>query len=112
MHLGEISFCDKIGVNVKADDFKKDILVHLQSKYNISIIQKHYNNYNSASLHHIRNKPHVFTIRSNGNPYFLFLTKVHNVNTCIFIDKKVQHGYTYPRMILQKMWFDDIVFAH
>jgi hypothetical protein len=38
------------------------------------------------------------------------MAKKNGVNQCIFIDKKVQQGYFYPRMIMIKAWFDDDLF--
>jgi hypothetical protein len=44
-------------------------------------------------------------LRSNGNPYFLVLTTLDDVPTMVYVDKKVQPGYEYPRMILGRGQF-------
>lgn len=110
MQLSAISFCDKIGHNIKNEECKVSFLKSIEQKYTISIIQRHFNQFAQHHIDNINKSPHMITYRSNGNPYLLFLTKYNNTNTCIFIDKKVQHGYASPRMILQKMWFDDSLF--
>jgi len=112
MHLGEISFCDKIGFNIKSDEFKKKILSDLESKYNFKVIQKHYERFNDNTPNILQNNPHLVSLRTNGNPYLLYLTKYNYTNQCIFIDKKIQHGYFYPRMIISRFWFDDELFKN
>jgi hypothetical protein len=61
-------------------------------------------------MENMQKKPHMLCIRSNGNPYFLYLTKLNFVNYCIFIDKKIQQGYSYPRMIISHFQFNDSLF--
>lgn len=110
MHLGEISFCDKIGFNIKSDETKKLILERIDQLCSFKVIQRHHDRYNDNSLSILTKNPHLVSIRSNGNPYMLFLTKHNFTNQCIFIDKKIQQGYYYPRMIIGKFWFDDALF--
>jgi hypothetical protein len=110
MHLGEISFCDRIAYNVKSDDFKSKILKDIESKYGICIIQKHSQRFSEEVMHVLNSNPHLVTVRSNGNPYYLYLTTYNFVPVCLFIDKKIQQNYFYPRMILYKMWFDNDLF--
>lgn len=110
MHLGEISFCDKVGYNIKSDEYKKKILDDLQSYFGFKVVQKHFEKYSDHSLSTLSKNPHLLAVRTNGNPYLLYLTKYNFANQCIFIDKKIQHGYFYPRMIIAKLWFDDTLF--
>lgn len=113
MQLGEISFCDKIGYNLRSDEVKKKILSDLENDFQFKVIQKHFEKYNGDFHHDILKKnPYLVSTRSNGNPYLLYLTKINFVNQCIFIDKKVQQGYHYPRMIVAKLWFDDALFEN
>ena len=58
----------------------------------------------------LSDNPHLISLKSNGNPYLLYLTKYNFVNTCIFIDKKVQSGYFLPRMIISRFNFPDELF--
>jgi len=111
MHLGEISFCDRVGFNIKSDDVKRKILDDLEVATGFKVIQKHFERFDPQIVgNRINSMPHLLSLRSNGNPYLLYLTKYNDENQCIFIDKKVQHGYFYPRMILSKLWFDASLF--
>ena len=110
MMIGEISFCDQIGFNIKTDETKRFILDRLQEKYNLKIITKHFDKYEDRMLGNLQKLPHLLCVRSNGNPYFLYLTRLNFVNYCIFIDKKIQQGYSYPRMIISHFRFDDTLF--
>jgi len=109
--VSEISFCDKKALNIKSDDFKKSILDELNSLFNVNIMNRHYEILNSKNIVHLNNNPYVIGIKSaEGNSYYLYCFKHNDVNTCIFIDRKVCKGYSYPRMICVKYLFDDCVF--
>ena len=111
MHVGEISFCDKVAYNIKSEDAKKYILNRLEKKYGLKIIHKHYDRFiEEKSLPILKQNPHLVCVRSNGNPYFLCLMKYNFIQYAVFIDKKVQQGYYLPRMIVVHMMFDDVVF--
>ena len=111
VHVGEISFCERVAFNIKSDDAKKRILDRIKSKYNLAIIARHYRKYDAQSARKINDNPHMCCLRSNGNPYFLFLTKINFVNYCVFIDKKIQQGYYFPRMIMTNYQFADALFS-
>lgn len=104
MRITEISFCDKIGYNIRSDETKKHILDTIENKYNIKIVARHFDKYDSERSGRIlSSNPHMVSLRSNGNPYFLLLTR-HNFNDiAVFIDKKVQQGYFLPRMIVSHL---------
>ena len=111
MRLGEISFCNRIGFNIKCDETKKAILEEMEVMKQ-KVIHKHHDKYDEAiSVPILQSNPHLMTLRSNGNPYYLYLTTYNGVNQCIFIDRKVQQGYFYPRMVVVKFWFNDELFA-
>jgi hypothetical protein len=113
MQLGEISFCDKIGYNVRSDEIKRKILYELENEYQFRVIQKHFEKYNpDVHTDILKKQPFLVGTRTNGNPYLLYLTKINFVNQCIFIDKKIQQGYHYPRMIVAQLWFDDELFEN
>lgn len=110
MHLGEISFCDRIGYNIKSDEYKKKVLDDLYDVVGFKVVQKHHERFREDLMPMLNKNPHLLTVRTNGNPYLLYLTRYNFSNQCIFIDKKIQHGYYYPRMIIAKLWFDDSLF--
>lgn len=103
--------CDSVAYNIKSDDDKKKILDELNKKYAVGIIQRHHETFSeNRHVNIINSNPYLLSVRTNGNPYYLYLTKCNFVNQCILIDKKVQQGYFYPRMILVRLWFDDHLF--
>jgi hypothetical protein len=109
MQVGEISFCDKVAFNIKSDEVKGRILKALEKQTGFRVIQKHYEKF-AIKQHQISQMPHLLSVRTNGNPYLLYLTKYNFENQVIFVDKKIQQGYFYPRMILAKLWFDPSLF--
>ncbi len=111
MQVGEISFCGRIGFNINSDEVKRSILEDLEKSYGIKIIAKHYEKFDDKrSITSLQKNPHLLCLRSNGNPYFLHLVKYNYVQYCIFIDKKIQHGYYFPRMIVTRISFDETLF--
>lgn len=111
--VSEISFCSRIGYNIKTDEAKKRILEDLEQTFRFKVIQKHYEKFDpQISIHKLRNNPHLISVRTNGNPYLLYFTKLNFINQCIFVDKKVQSGYFLPRIILSKFRFHDDLFEN
>lgn len=112
--VGEINFCDKIAFNIKTDTKKKEILDILKNKYDIKIINTHSIKFKEEDytkyLNQINKQQQLIYIRSNGNPYYLYLTKLNDINTCIFIDKKVKQNYYYPRMVITHFKLNDSAF--
>jgi hypothetical protein len=109
MQVGEISFCDKVAFNIKSDEVKGRLLRALEKQTGFRVIQKHHEKF-VAKQNQISQMPHLLSVRTNGNPYLLYLTKYNFDNQVIFVDKKIQQGYFYPRMILAKLWFDPSLF--
>ncbi len=111
MQTAAISFCDQVGLNVKCHDVKETIIKTLENKYHVRIIQRHFEKLERLNqLPKLQSNPHMICLRSNGNPYYLFLTRYHFINQCFFIDKKVQSGYDLPRVIISKLRFDNALF--
>lgn len=106
MQTAYISFCDKQALNIKSPDIKRTILDRLES-HGIKIIDKHHETYSDKHMNRIERIPHLLAIKSNGNPYYLFMTRINFVNTVLFIDKKVQMGYALPRMIISRLAIRD-----
>lgn len=110
MHTGVISFCDRISFNIKSSDVKDQFLSEIEGKFKTRILQKHSFRLDAQNVAHLSQSNHWMSLRSNGNPYYLFFTKYEDVNQIIFIDKKVHPGYEKPRMILGKGCFPDALF--
>jgi hypothetical protein len=108
MQTQYISFCNKEGINIKSINVKKNIIDRLEYKYDVKIVDKHHENFvDEKHFERLKKVPHAVAIKSNGNPYFMYLTKLNFVNVVIMIDKKIQMGYALPRMIIIKMGFHE-----
>lgn len=112
MHTGIISFCDRIGFNIKCPDTKEVILNYLEQSYNVRIIKKHWYALEDSHIKIIQRNPHLASIRSNGNPYYLYFTRYEGVNQMMYIDKKIQPGYQKPRIILSRGRFHEALFEN
>lgn len=110
MHTGIISFCDRVRYNIKSSETKDSILNIVERQYNIRILQRHWFRLDETTSIQLHKSPHWACLRSNGNPYYMFLTKFDDVNIVFFIDKKVQPGYEKPRIILGRGLFADELF--
>lgn len=112
MHTGVISFCDRIAYNIKSSDTKDDILKELESRFQIRILQKHWQTIDETNVQHIYRSPHMACLRSNGNPYYMYFTRYEDSPIIYYIDKKVQPGYQKPRIILGRGFYDTSVFEN
>ena len=110
MHTGIISFCDRVRYNIKSSETKDSILNDIERRYNIRILQRHWFRLDETTSGQLHKSPHWACLRSNGNPYYMYLTKFDDVNIIFFVDKKVQPGYEKPRIILGRGMFADDLF--
>lgn len=106
-----ISFCNKIVQNLLCEDIKKSILDKLSADYQIQIKQKDYVVLRKNFLNNLKINDHIISTKTFGNPYYLYLTKYNNVNTCFYIDRKVKEGYNLPRILISKHRFSDELFC-
>jgi len=110
MHTGIISFCDRVRYNIKSTETKDSILNDIERLYSIRILQRHWFRLDDSTSSQLHKSHHWACLRSNGNPYYLYLTRFDDVNIVFFIDKKVQPGYEKPRIILGRGLFADELF--
>lgn len=110
MQTGYISFCGSVSFNIKTEQVKKQILKDIEKLSNFKIIQRHFDVLNKNHFKKLNDNPHLISLKTNGNPYLLFLTKYNFINQSIFIDKKIQSGYFLPRMIISYFKFDDSLY--
>ena len=68
MQTGYISFCDKIGFNIKTQNVKENILKEIYNISNIKIIQKHFEILKHNHFNKLNDNPHLISLKSNGNP--------------------------------------------
>ena len=91
MQTGTISFCNKTALNIKSTDIKNSILQNLENEFDIKIINKHHEIFSEEfSFKKLNKVPFLLSTKTNGNPYFLYCTRINFTNTVIIIDKKIQ----------------------
>jgi hypothetical protein len=110
MHTGIISFADRIVHNIKTNDIKDLILEQLYSLYGIKIIQKQHHRLDENNIKYIIKNPHMCNLRSNGNPYMMFLTRHNDTPIIYFVDKKIHPGYQKPRILLVRGMFSESLY--
>jgi len=111
MYTGIISFVDRVAFNIKSNDIK-DVILNQLSAYNIKIIQKHYYKLDENNIKNIKNQNHLCNLRSNGNPYYIFMTTYNDIPIIYYIDKKVHPNYQKPRIILGRGLFKEDLFKN
>jgi hypothetical protein len=111
MYTGIISFVDRVAFNIKSNDIK-DVILNQLSAYNIKIIQKHYYKLDENNIKNIKNQKHLCNLRSNGNPYYIFMTTYNDIPIIYYIDKKVHPNYQKPRIILGRGLFKEELFKN
>jgi hypothetical protein len=108
--LAKISFCDRECYNVNNNKTKEIILKHITTKFKIQVIDKLYVSLNPHMLRNITSHEHIISTFTNGNPYLLWLTKIDDVPSCIYIDRKLKEGYSYPKIHVVTYQFAEDLF--
>ena len=96
--LSKISFCDKECYNVNNNKVKEQILNYISEAHNIQVIEREYVLLNPHMLKNITYNQHILATYTNGNPYILLFKIIDDVPCCIFIDRKLKNGYSYPKI--------------
>ncbi len=112
MQTGIISFGDRVAWNIKCNITKDSILNELLNKFNVRIIQKHYFNIDDNNIKYLNKIPHLISLRSNGNRYYIYFTLYNDVPIIYYIDMKIHTGYEKPRIILARGLFHKSVFKN
>ena len=112
MQTGIISFGDRVAWNIKCNNIKDVILNELLNLYNVRIIQKHYYNIDDNNIKYISKLPHLISLRSNGNRYYIYFSLYNDTPIIYFIDMKIHTGYEKPRIILARGLFDISLFKN
>jgi hypothetical protein len=110
--LSKISFCDKQCSNVNDNKTKSEIIDQIDNKYKLQVITKDYTILNPNIMRNISYHQHIISTYTIGNPYMLYLLKIDGINCCMYIDKKLNTGYSFPKMHCVKYRFDDSLFEN
>lgn len=108
--LAKISFCDKECFNVNNNKTKEQILKHITQTFDTQVIDKQYVNITPHMTRNITLHEHILSTFTNGNPYLFWLTKIDDMPHCIFIDRKLKDGYSYPKIHVVNYKFADRLF--
>jgi hypothetical protein len=108
--LSDISFCDKQCSNVNDNTVKNNIITHIESKFEIQIIEKSFVVLNPHIIKNVSYHQHIISTISAGNSYLLWFTKIDNIQCCLFIDRKLKNGYFYPKIHCVRYRFVDEIF--
>ena len=108
--LSKISFCDKECYNINHNRTKEAILNYIQETHKIQVIDRQYVNLNPHMMRNISNNEHIVSTYTNGNPYLLHLIRIDDTPCCIYIDRKLKNGYSYPKMHCVPYKFDSQLF--
>jgi hypothetical protein len=112
MQTGIISFGDRVAWNIKCNIIKDVILNELLNLFNVRIIQKHYFNIDDNNIKYLAKLPHLISLRSNGNRYYIYFTLYNDTPIIYYIDMKIHTGYEKPRIILARGLFDKSLFKN
>jgi len=112
MITGIISFGNRVAWNIKCNNTKDMILTDIYNNYGIRIIQKHYYKLDETNIKHLSRVPHLISLRTNGNRYYIYFTKYNDIEIIYFIDMKIHTGYEKPRIILARGLFDKSLFKN
>jgi hypothetical protein len=109
--ISNISFCNKEASNIRCNNFKQKMIDYLDNKYSIKINNKDFVKINPNILKkNLEKHQHIISLKSAGNPYYFFLTKIKDQNCCFYIDQKIVEGHNYPRIIYVQYRFADYLF--
>lgn len=112
MQTGIISFGDRVAWNIKCNNTKDLILDEIYNLYGLRIIQKHNFKLDETNISHLSKVPHLMSLRTNGNRYYIYFTKYNDVEIIYFIDMKIHTGYDKPRIILGRGLFASSLFQN
>jgi len=109
--ISNISFCNKEASNIRSNEFKQKMIEYMENKYKIKINNKDFVKINPNILKkNLEKHHHIITLKTSGNPYYFFLTKIKGQNCCFYIDQKIVEGHNYPRIIYVQYRFADYLF--
>lgn len=113
MQAVPVSFGAATGFSLRHDADKARLLGELRDLAGVHVPDRGARTRRYCGAEHareIRGGGYVASVRSRGNPYYLYLTRVDGAGVCAFVDRKVQDGHFYPRVVLTRLCFDERAF--
>lgn len=131
MHIGNLSFCDRVGLNIRDDETKRRVMTLVAHALGVpeGEITRAWRTGSkppgngdgddgdgiaaaveaaAAARGGAKFTATALTLRSDGNPYLMCLIRIDGVDHTVFVDRKLNRAgtYTLPRMILSRTCFD------
>lgn len=106
MEVNEIRFCNKTTYNLKNNKEKKNILDILKKKFNISVTDKNFV-FSRKLQNLIRSNKYIMSYITQGNKYFIYLTRFKNENYTLLIDTKIQNNHKLPKILIVQLNFNN-----
>ena len=106
MEVNEIRFCNKTTYNLKNNKEKKNILDVLEKKFNISVTDKNFV-FSRKLQNLIKSNKYIMSYITQGNKYYIYLTKFKNENYTLLIDTKVQNDHKLPKILIVQLNFNN-----
>lgn len=104
------NFCNLKINNIISNEVKSYILQELKLRVNGMTYNTNYAKILSKINKQGLNNPHIACLKSNGSPYLMYCCKINLINYVLFIDKKINNGYSYPKIFILPIYFTDDVF--
>lgn len=105
MEYNEISFCNKTAYNMKNNKEKKNILDTLKNKFTIDVTHKNFV-FSRKLQNLIKSNQYIMSCITQGNKYFIYLTKFQNENYTLLIDTKIVNGHKLPKILIIQLNFN------
>ena len=94
------NFCGIQVDNITENEAKQYILNQMSLRCSgMSHKSRYAKVYNESYKGNLSN-PHVVCLKSSGTPYLMFITQINETNYTFLIDKKIQEGYSYPKIFI------------
>ena len=105
-----INFCGTTGFNVVCNATKEVVLEDLKQRFGVNPLARRTDVLSEKNKGRIDEAPAVLHLQSTGTAYVLFLTRVGFQQVALLIDRKVNSGFVYPKMILLHIMFKEELF--
>ena len=110
MESAPISFCDTVGFNIVSNSTKETILDDLRTRFGVSPLSRRTDVLSDKNRNRLSEAPSVMQLQSTGTAYVLFLTRVGFQQVALLIDRKVNSGFAYPKIISLHLLFPNEMF--
>ena len=105
-----IKFCNTVGFNLVNNTTKEAILDDLKARFGVIPLSRRTDVISEKNMVRLGEAPSVLQVQSTGTSYVLFLTRIGYQQVTLLIDRKVNSGFVYPKMIAIHLLFPNELF--